>query len=210
MLSQFFHGIVTDNKDPDSLHRIRVSKIGEEDIVTDWISVITPYAGNNAGFYSLPDIDEQVLVLSLDSDGSRQVVLGSLWTEDSPPPATEENGDADLNKDGKNTLHFLKSTAGNMIILDDTAGKEKIQLITSKGKTRIDFSVEDKMVTFETDTDISIGAKGCITIQAEEINMTAKKAIALSGDEIGVVAKKKLDITADQDITIKGSAIALN
>lgn len=210
MFSQFYFATVTDNKDPDSLHRVRVTKLGEEDAVTEWVPVVTQYSGNAAGLSSLPDVDEEVLVVALDPSGARKAVIGSVWSTASAPPETGENGDADLNADGKNALHFIKSKAGSMLILDDSEGKEKIQIIAPDGKARIEFSVADELVTLDTENDVTIGAKGNITIQAEEISITSKKAMSLTGEEIAVAAKKKLDITADQDITIKGSGIALN
>ena len=44
----------------------------------------------------------------------------------------------------KNSLNFFKSQSGNMLIFDDTDGKEKIQLIASGGSTRIEFDNENK------------------------------------------------------------------
>jgi hypothetical protein len=45
MFPHFFWGKVTDNVDPDGLNRVRVSKLAEEESVTDWVSVITPHGG---------------------------------------------------------------------------------------------------------------------------------------------------------------------
>lgn len=210
MHSQFFYATIADNKDPDSLHRVRVTKLGEEEMMTEWIPVVSAYTGAETGMSMLPDIDEQVLVVSLDSLGKQKAVIGSIWSEASPPPSSGENADADLNGDGKNALHFIKSKSGNMLILDDTEGKEKIQIISSDSSSRIEFNVADELLLVETEKDIQIGAKGNIVIQAEEISISSKKAMSLTGDEIAVAAKKKMDVTADQDITIKGSGIALN
>lgn len=210
MLSNCYLAKVSDNKDPDNLHRVQVVKQDEEESVSDWIPVLTMYGGNDAGLCMLPDIDEQVLVVSLDDNRNKQVVLGSIWDENSAPPETGENADADFNQDGKNSLHFIKSRSKNMIILDDTDGKEKIQIISSDAKSRFEFLAEDEMVSLTTEHDLSIGAKGLLTIKAEEIEITSKKQFNVKADEVQITGKKKMDIKADQDITLKGSGIALN
>ena len=126
------------------------------------------------------------------------------------PAKTDENSDADLNGDGKNSLHFIKSRAGSMIIFDDTDGAQKIQIIAADNKSRMEFSVADKLTSLTTENDISISAKGTITFNAEEISINSKKQINVTGDEIQIAGKKKMEVTAQQDLTLKGSGVALN
>lgn len=175
MDKKLFIAKVSDNKDPDKMHRTKVTFIDENTSVTNWLSVSSPKAGNKNGILSLPDIDEQVIVLSMDKRNARHCVLGSIWSEKSTPPKTEENAGADLNQDGKNSLDFIKSKSGNMFVFDDSESKEKIQMIASGKKTRIELSKKDELIDFETDKDIRIKAKSKITISAEEIKIEAKK-----------------------------------
>jgi uncharacterized protein involved in type VI secretion and phage assembly len=204
------YAVVTDNKDPDKLNRVKVSAPYEESSVSDWIPVVTPLAGADSGFSVLPNVDDQVLVVYLDDQHVRQAVLGGIWYEEAAPPETQENADADLNKDGNNALSFIKSKSGAMIILDDTEGKEKIQLIAADGKSRLEFRAEDKMTTLSTEYDLTIGAKGSITIDAEEITITGKKQVNISADEFQVAAEKEMTLTASKDMTIKGAGVSLN
>lgn len=210
MHPRYYIARVTDNKDPDKLNRVQVCYLDEEEYASDWIPVITPFAGNDSGLTMIPDIDDQVIILSMDQYNSHKVVIGSTWHESSQPPATNENSSADFNDDGKNSLHFIKSRSGNMVILDDSEGEEKIQLISSDGKSRFEFSVKDKLVSLITESDLTLNAKGLLSFTAEEVKFTAKKKMSLSAEEIEIAAKKKMDITASQDITVKGSGIALN
>lgn len=210
MLPLFFLGKVSDNKDPDSLNRIRVSKMGEEEFVTDWIPIMSPYTGDDVGMSLLPDIDNQVIVLSSDTNNSKMIALGSLWSNDVSPPVTEENSDADLNKDGENNLIFLKSRSGSLLIMDDTEAKEKVQILSSDKKSRLEFLNEEELISLMTENDLTLAAKVAVSIQAEEIDLSSEKEMNISGEECQVEAKKVADIKADKDISIKGSGIALN
>lgn len=210
MIKKVFMAKISDNQDPDNLHRVKVTFSNEDEVVSDWIPVLSFSAGNDNGIYSLPDIDEQVLVVCLDDSTKSYCVIGSVWSNEVKPPESGENGDADLNQDGKNSLHFIKSRSGNMIILDDTDSKEKIQLISSDGKSRFEFSAEDEMINLETENDIQITAKANLSINAEEIDITSSKQMNISTEQFQTKVSKGLDINADKDITIKGSGIALN
>lgn len=209
--SYFYVAKVTDNQDEEGLNRVKVTTQMNEQTVSYWLPYLTAAAGNGTGFTSLPDIDDQVLVLALGNDRDRQVVIGSFWNAQAVPPKTEENTDADLNGDGKNSLNFFKSRSGHMLIFDDTEGKEKLQLIASGGKTRIELDIENECINLETDKDISLSAKGNITIEAEkEIIFNAKKALDIECKDFAVKTNKEITIEAGKDITLKGSGIALN
>ena len=179
MNKNVFIAKVSDNQDPENLHRVRVTFTNEAEAVTDWIPVLSYCTGNDNGIYSLPDIDEQVIVISLDELNTKYCVIGSIWSDNVKPPETGENSDADLNQDGKNSLHFIKTKSGNMIIFDDTDSKEKVQLITAEGKSKIEFSVEDESISIETEADLQLSAKKAVSINAEEIEITSKSSSIL-------------------------------
>lgn len=209
--SYFYVAKVTDNQDPEKLNRVKVTVPLAEDSVSFWLPYLSAAAGNGTGFSSLPDIDDQVLVLAMGNERDRQIVLGSFWNAAFAPPETGENSDADLNGDGNNSLNFIKTKAGNMIIFDDTDGKEKIQLIASGGKSRIEIDNENELINMETDKDMAFSAKGAISIQAEEeISLSAKKAFNIESEDFGVKASKEVNIESSKDMTLKGSGIALN
>jgi hypothetical protein len=155
-------------------------------------------------------VGDQVFVVSLDNSDVRKAVIGASWSNEAASPETGENSDADLNQDGKNSLRFIKSRAGSMFIFDDSEGAEKIQLISSDNKSRFELNVADELVSLNTEHDLAMGAKGAISIQAEEFSLTAKKQFNIEVDEYQISAKKAMNITADKDMGIKGSGLALN
>lgn len=209
--SYFYVAKVTDNQDKEKLNRVKVTVPLAEESVSYWLPYLSAAAGNGMGFSSLPDIDDQVLVLVMGDSRDSQIVLGSFWNAKFTPPETGENTDADLNGDGKNSLTFFKSKSGNMIILDDTKDKEKIQIIATGGKSRFEIDNENKLINMETDKDIRFSAKGAISIQAEEkISLTAKKGFSIESEDFTIKASKEINIEARKDMTLKGSGIALN
>jgi phage baseplate assembly protein gpV len=210
MIFSMYLAKVSDNKDPDKMDRIKVTRTLEKDAVSAWIPYLSINAGSGTGFSTLPDVDTQVLVASLDDAETSQVAVGTIWSENAKPPESGENGDADLNKDGKNALHFVKSKGGAMLIVDDTKDAEKTQFIAAGGKTRLEFSKKDKLVNLETDEKISFSAKKEMGFEADTITVKAKKKADISMDEFQVKASKTCSIQADQDMSLKGSGIALN
>ena len=73
-------GIVTNNKDPDGLGRVRVKFPALSDQEESWWArVVTPGGGSNAGLMFMPQIDDEVLVGFEHGDLRRPFVLGGLW-----------------------------------------------------------------------------------------------------------------------------------
>ena len=55
-------GVVTNNQDPDGLGRVKVRFPWlSEEHESHWARMVTPMAGNDRGFYMLPEVDDEVL-----------------------------------------------------------------------------------------------------------------------------------------------------
>ena len=203
---------VVDNHDPDSLGRVklRLAFLGS-DIETHWLPVMQPFASNGYGAYFLPDIDDRVLVTFLDEHYTQGIVLGSVWDTTNQPAVSEENGDADLNGDGNNALHMLRSRSGNRIILDDTEGAEKIQLLSPDGTSRFEIDTGEELVTIQTEGDITIAAAGNLQIEAAEIAITGTDSVEIEGGDTSVATTSgDLTVEASGNIALEGGDIALN
>jgi len=210
MVPRVYWARVTDNADPDGLNRVKIAKKGEEESGTDWVPILTPYGSDDMGLNFLPDVDAQVLVIALDAAGVEKAVIGSSWSNEAGPPETGENSGADLNSDGENSLKFFRSRSGNQLIFDDTDGAEKMQMITADSKSRLEFSVADELVCLDTEHDITLSAKGAVSIQAEEVALASDKQLDIKAEEYQIAAKKGLDMDTDKEMGIKGSGISLN
>jgi len=125
------YGVVVQNKDPDGLSRIKVRlpwlDHGDTD-QTHWAQLQTPMEGDKFGWYTLPDVEDAVVVMFVAGDSAQPVVLGGVWSkpDNSPEP----------NEDGKNNFRGYRSRSGHRLILDDT-DKTKVVLADKTTKNMI-------------------------------------------------------------------------
>lgn len=192
-------GVVTNNQDPDGLGRVKLrlpwlSKEHE----SNWARVISPMAGNGRGLYVLPEVDDEVLVAFEHGRVEFPYVLGSLWNGKDKPPGA--------NDDGKNNVRALKSRSGHMVSLDDTEGKEKIEIVDAKGKESIVLDVAQNTITITAEKDIVIESKD------GTIKMTAKKGVEITAKDgpAKLEASGNVDVKSGAQVNVKGSAINLN
>ncbi|MBT9465006.1 phage baseplate assembly protein V [Hydrogenophaga sp.] len=123
--------LVVSLDDPERRNRVQVRLLAH-DGVTDqdaplWARVVAPFAGNDRGFFFLPDVDDEVLVIFMNGDARHPLIIGGLWNGNSPSPA-------DL-ADGQHRTKRLKSKNGVAITILDEDGQETLTLETPGGQT---------------------------------------------------------------------------
>jgi len=133
--SVYVRALVTDNKDPDKLARVKVIyphfSGDAAQLPSEWARVCQPYASKGNGVWFLPEVGDEVLVVFQGENLEHPIVLGTFYSSKNSPPKSGRSGD--LNDDGKNNLKFLKSKAGNLLVFDDSPGKEGVALKDSEG-----------------------------------------------------------------------------
>lgn len=122
-LGGVYYAIVTQNDDkegPGARVRVRYPWMPEGDRDQSyWAPIAAPMIGAEFGTYTLPEVEDTVMVMFLAGDINHPIVVGGGWSEVDPPPET--------NDDGKNHFRLIKSRAGSRVILDDS-GKPKVVL----------------------------------------------------------------------------------
>ena len=114
-------GIVTDNKDPQKLGRVKVKYPNLSDKDTSWWApIIMLGASKNRGWFFIPEIDDEVLCIFEQGELDRPLVVGALWNGKDKPPDKNPGG---------NPRRVIKSRQGSRIIFDD----DKMQLIIEDG-----------------------------------------------------------------------------
>jgi phage baseplate assembly protein V len=189
--------IVTNNKDPDGLGRVKVKLPWLDDRVeSDWTRVVTAMAGAGRGLYWLPELDDEVLVAFEHGRPDSLYVLGGLWNGKDKPPED--------NKDGKNNVRALKTRSGHVIRLTDTDGDEKIEIIDKTGKNSIVISAKDKTVTITADADITVtSTNGKLKLSGNGVEITSQAAVKIQ-------ASQNMDLKAGAQLNVKGQIVNIN
>ncbi len=194
--------VVTDNKDPDKLGRVKIKvPVLSNDDSTFWAPLVMQGAAKNRGWFFIPEIDDEVLVMFEHGDMQRPVIVSALWNgQDSPP---------DKNPGG-NPRRVIKSRQGSKITFDD----EKEQLIIEDGvqKGKITIDAKANKITIEAlDGDVCFQSpKDDMTIVANSIEMTATQNVEIhAGDAMQWGAGGSATIKSSST-TLSGSKVNAN
>jgi len=118
-----FRGVVTDNRDPLFLGRVRAKVqdvLGENE--SGWATPCAPYAGKGVGLFLIPPTDASVWIEFEHGDPDYPIWTGCFWAQ-GELPATPAMAEKKVLKTDNCTL-----------TLDDTPGIGGITIETSDGK----------------------------------------------------------------------------
>ena len=190
-------GVVTNNSDPDNMHRVKVRFPWlSNEVESNWARVATPMAGKDRGVYFLPEVNDEVLVAFEHGRVDHPYVLGCLWNGQDTAP---EN-----NTDRENNHRTIKSRSGHVVRLNDAAGTETIEIIDKSGNNKIVVNTADNSITIEARADITIkSATGKLTLEANGIEAKSQAGITAQ-------ATQSMDLKANAQVTVKGTTINLN
>jgi uncharacterized protein involved in type VI secretion and phage assembly len=192
-------GIVTDNKDPDGLGRVKVKFPWRENSrESTWARVVAIGAGKDRGFYWVPEVNDEVLLIADKKDVQHLFVLGSLWNGQDKAPAN--------NSDNENNTRLVRSRSGNEIRIYDKQGQSKIQLKTTKGST---ITIDDQNGTIEM-ADSGGSNKVTIDVNQSGITIQSGTSLTLKSQTISIEAGASLKLTASGTVTLQGNPIMLN
>jgi uncharacterized protein involved in type VI secretion and phage assembly len=184
-------GIVTDNKDPDKLMRVKVKfpALSEQD-TTWWISVISYGAGKDRGWFFLPEVNDEVLVGFEHGDINRPVVIGALWNGSDAPPEEQSSG---------NPKRVLVSRSGSRIEFDDDANT--IVIKDGGGKGEITFKADDNKLIIEAKSGDVV-----FTAPSDEMQIKATDAIEMKADmNMDIRAKSEAKLTGKGGAKLEAS-----
>jgi uncharacterized protein involved in type VI secretion and phage assembly len=186
----FLVGIVTDNKDPKNLGRVKVKfpTLAEKEN-SNWARVVAIGAGKSRGFDCLPEINDEVLVAFEQGDIHRPYVIGGVWNgKDAPPnPAANDVGPKGVRLRTFQTrvghkIQFVEEDKGPRSkkgVYIETAGGHKLSIndsqrlveIVTKGGQTLRLDDKKRSITLDAKGNIDINAGGIVTITGRMIKL---------------------------------------
>jgi phage baseplate assembly protein V len=104
-------GVVSRVDDPEELGRVRATLPAYAGVETEWMQVLSAGAGAGRGLVMLPDVGDQVLLILVDGDPARGVVMGGLFGEHAPTDPGVEGGAV--------RRYSVRTAEGHKLVLDD-------------------------------------------------------------------------------------------
>jgi uncharacterized protein involved in type VI secretion and phage assembly len=204
-------GIVTNNKDPDGLMRVKVRFpwLSDSD-ESAWARIVAPMAGNDRGMMLLPEVDDEVLVGFEHGDIHRPYVLGAMWNGVDAPPISQGSA---LSGSGQVNKRIIKSRSGHTILLDDTAGSEEITIVDKTGSNKIVIHSPDNSLQIKVQGDLTIEAQGKITLKAGTgMDVSSDASLSIKGATGSIEGSGNLTIKngAGAQIALSGPSVNLN
>lgn len=217
-------GIVTDNKDPEKLGRVKINFPwrGEEG-QSFWARICTFMAGKERGSFFLPEVHDEVLVAFDRGDIDRPFVIGALWNGKDKPPETNEDGKNNIRKitsrsgheiifnddnEGKKEMIEIHTKGGQKIIMDDTQGKEKIETQSKSGHKIVlnDASGQEKIEII----DKTGSNKIVIDSMQKAINIESGMQLKIKANMMEIEGSSSLTIKSSGILTLQGSLVKIN
>lgn len=186
-------GRVTDNRDPESLGRVRVKlELHSDDQSSFWARIAAPMAGPEIGVWFLPEIDDEVLVGFIGEDPAHPVVLGAVWNSQQPPPET--------NADGNNDVRLIRSRSKHELRFYDGEANE------------IELTMEDCSRVFLAEGQAILeDRKGNkIEIKDGDITIEATGKLTLKGANVVLQATSQVEIKAGTTCKVQGAMVEIN
>ena len=196
-------GVVTDNRDPDCLGRIRISyDIVVPGSVSPWLPVIGQGRGKGKGMWTLPAIGTQALAVFTAEDRSRGYVLGFIYDREHHPPesGTEKKSDS-----------TLLQTRTHRIEVTDKEGSEEIRIESAEGRMRVSIGKFGGINVENELGGINIKCKNLKCEGEAEVHFATQKAFTLTTDDtLKINPKGNVNITSDKEVKLKGKNIKMS
>jgi Rhs element Vgr protein len=203
-------GVVSQlESDPDGEDRILVkAPIIDSSKDGIWCRIATLDAGKERGSFFRPEIGDEVVMGFLNDDPRDPVILGMLNSSAKPAPLTAKDDNPEKGFVTREKLKLLfndekkiitiETPNGNKITLSDDEGMIEI---TDENKNVV--TLDSAGVTVDSPADITLTAKGDVSIEGTNVNLKAKaqfKAEGSAGAEMSTGAMA----------VVKGSIVQIN
>jgi len=201
---------VVDQVDPLQLGRIKVSYPWLDAEQTAWVRLATPHAGQDRGWYSLPEIGDEVLIGFEQGSSDYPIAIGCLYNKTNAPMAEAISSD--------NDIKMFMTRSGNKLLFNDKDGGEQIVIAQKDGKNQITLDLSGPSITIKSEGDITINganmtieAAGGVTWKADsDFKVEAANIELKASANIKSQAGANNDVEGSAQVNVKGGMINLN
>lgn len=189
-------GVVTQNRDPDKLCRVKVSfPWHDQPRESYWARLAMPMTGKDRGLVLIPEVGDEVLVAFERGDLRFPCIVGCLWNGKDAPPES--------NADGNNDKRLFKSRKGHHLLFDDGKSKGVVELALNDGKKVV---IDDDGIRL----DDGAGNKISIDSKAGSISIEAATSLTLKAPKLALQASGTAEVKAGATLTLNGSLVNIN
>ncbi len=202
-------GIVTDNKDPDGVGRVRLAFPWlDAKHQSGWARVAYPGGGKDRGITFLPEVNDEVLVGFHHGDPDKPMVMGGLYNGKDKFPDKKSAETTDRGTTNERGIFTNK----HKMTFNDKAGQESLTLGLRDKSYMITLDKKGTVISIGSDGKVDIKAKSGVTVTADSGNLVlAAKAgdVKISGVNVTVEGKAGLTLSATGAAKLKGATVAI-
>jgi uncharacterized protein involved in type VI secretion and phage assembly len=202
-------GIVSNNVDPQGMGRVKLyfPWLDAED-ESGWARIASPMAGNGRGFWMLPEVGDEVLVMFAHGNIDQPYVLGALWNGVDLPP--------DGNQDGQNNRRVIRSRSGHTLTFDDTDGAQTVTISAAGQQNSIVIDASSDTITIRSAGVLNLaaaqgiefdGGDGDVSISCRSFTLKARTSYDIQAASGSLSADSGLDLQCMAGVRINKDAL---
>lgn len=195
-------GVVTDNKDPKGMGRVKVKMLWmKEPDATPFIRMTLPHFGLHAdnkktrGFQFVPTVGDQVMVGFEYNDPERPFVIGAL------PHGKNSGIDTSKPEEEK---HISVGSGSTLTFIEKPSVKEIHVQVDDKNFVKITVPSGNGTITVQSSKDILIKATAKVTVEAPEIVLSGT-TVTIEGKQAVNIKGAQVKIEATAQMAVKGN-----
>ena len=206
-------GLVSDNRDPENLGRVRVTFPWlHDEFVSGWARTVQPGAGKDRGALIVPEVGDEVLVAFEHGSFQHPYVLGGLYNGvDLPAP-----GDVpliDANSGAVNRRSIVSRTGHRIEAVEEASGPTGIRIKTGDGTLTVELDQQKTEIVVRSDGTVTVTAQKGVTVDAgtgtlkltgQDVAISAKSGVKVDGGA-GAVA-----VSTNAGVDITGLTVSVN
>lgn len=159
-------GVVADRADPEGLGRVRICIPGVAEPYGPWAWPLGTVGGGQRrrGFFAVPEVGAEVAVFFREGDVACPHYLSAHWGRVA--------GESEVPEEAQETLDArVFATETFRIVVDETEGRRRIELVDRLTGDRVLIDGEDHTVTIEGTTAVTLRTLGAIAIEGNHITI---------------------------------------